>query len=69
MTDRDEQIYQKIESAGIALQRGIKKNKIREYAMAENYFKLAIIKIQEAQNLLDDRGKLPWVGNTSPKMK
>ena len=55
MTNRDEQIYQKIESAGIALQRGIKKNKAREYIMAEGYFKLAVIKIQEAQDLLDNR--------------
>lgn len=57
MTDRDEQIYQKTESIGIALQRGIKKNKIREYVMAEKYFRLAIIKIQEVQDLLDDRNE------------
>jgi hypothetical protein len=57
MINRDEQIYQKIESVGIALQRGIKKNKIREYVMAEKYFKFAIVKIQEAQDLLDGRNE------------
>jgi CRISPR/Cas system CMR-associated protein Cmr3 (group 5 of RAMP superfamily) len=55
MTDRDEQIYQKIESIGIALQRGIKKNKAREFVMAEKYFRFAIAKIQETQDLLDER--------------
>lgn len=52
MTDREERAYQIIEAAGIALQRGIRKNKIREYTMAGAYFKLALIKIQEAQDFL-----------------
>lgn len=49
LSEKEEQLLQKLEIIGLAIHRCVKKNKIREYVMSRNY---AISALQEIRKLM-----------------
>jgi hypothetical protein len=57
LSDKEEQILQKLEIVGLALYRCVKKNRIREYVMSRNYAISALAEVRKLMESIRNGGK------------